>query len=104
MAAEGGIYSTASAEEAAAEPRVNITPQLSAEGEILVPYYAAAAAADSSGDGETFTIDEAIEQVGFGKYQVLVLLMVDGGFVLDRGRDGDAAALVQRRSPSSSES
>ena len=75
MAAEGGIYSTASAEEAAAEPRVNITPQLSAEGEILVPDYAAAAAADSSGDGETFTIDEAIEQVGFGKYQVLVLLM-----------------------------
>ena len=53
MAAEGGIYSTASAEEAAAEPRVNITPQLSAEGEILVPDYAAAAAADSSGDGES---------------------------------------------------
>jgi MFS family permease/Cu/Zn superoxide dismutase len=88
MAAEEGIYSTGSAEAgglsekvAAAEPAVNVTPQLSSEGEIIVPDYDAPVAAvrsagsSTGGDGKTYTIDEAIEKVGFGRYQILVLLM-----------------------------
>eukprot|EP01043_Picozoa_sp_COSAG02_P028799 COSAG02_NODE_1762_length_11027_cov_27.491947_12_plen_836_part_00 len=86
MAAEEGIYSTGSAEQggvgekAAAEPTVNITPQLSAEGEIIVPEYGAPVGSAGSskaagGDEKAYTIDEAIEKVGFGKYQILVLLM-----------------------------
>ena len=84
---ESGIYSKDAAPsdggvtEKAAEAVVNVAPTLSAEGDIVIPDYDApvptTSAASSEGGGEpgTYTIDEAIETVGFGKYQIAVLLM-----------------------------
>lgn len=86
--ADAGIYVTSSAPdggvtEKAAAPAAH---EKTADGEIIIPDYdaqapaaaplAATSSASSAGSStETYTIDEAIEAVGFGKFQIGVLLM-----------------------------